>query len=688
MNLKTKISRKALSWLISIIMIVSAIGFDPSFSAFADEQQEIDFCIDKMKNLPTDDEFLNQMRKLPTEEDLNQSRHEEIVHADGSKDAVDLDEKEVYEEIKRTVEELTKEFETQESAEEMLNFADKLEEEDDNEKIQTENSNDLPANMQKADAIYRWVAENIHYDFESADCEKTLAERKPQDAYFVFAKQTGICVGYSKLLNLMMRMAGIPCMDVGGLKDSPGGAGHRFSAIYIEDEDGGRKGWTLLDSCWASPNGSDGDAEIKKHLSGEDSFLGKNYMENVLAEKNNYTDELFDEFKIPETYMKLMENPSQEFVDDLNKKIPDILKKLNEKYKDSPHFETFEFFISNWGSLGFKYETNLTMEQAKQAKDKLKEIGKRQSLEGTLNYLTGKSKLNCGVMPSVDSEKNDFSTMMGEELSAELLAIHAKNLKDKVREYGDELQKIYIDVLFSKLDSAKENIEDTNEELNKKLVELNENYSDLTTVKNIKLSIEKGNEGYMILGAFDTGLDEQDLKARFEQYYQAIDYDEEKKFGFTEYFPAFYKKDQSFEEANRSIVTKSVHTISSFSTGDYVKDFYTVNMTRFDWNSYEGAAKIVFDYVDVYDTNYTIGDINKIVEYGFPIRMKIFGKFPDKLVLKNVESIEFDDYTRIKEIDTTGSDRYILEDGVLYEKTDDGGKKLILKFYGEYRTIE
>ena len=357
MNLKTQLVRKALSWLISIIMIVSAIGFDPSFSAFADEQQEIDFCVDKMKNLPTDDEFLNQMRKLPTEEDLNQSRHEEIFHSDGSKDAVDLDEKEVYEEIKRTVEELTKEFETQESAEEMLNFADKLEEEDDNEKIQTENSNDLPANMQKADAIYRWVAENIHYDFESCEAtknpEKTLAKRKPQDAYFVFSEKTGVCAGHARLLKLMMRMAEIPCMYVVSISGSTESYGHAFNAVYLEGQTQDRKGWTLLDSCWASPNGSDGDAEIKKHLGGEDFFHAKSCLENVLAGKNNYTNELFDEFKIPEKYMNGIGKPSQEFVDDLNKKIPDILKKLNEKYKDSPHFETFEFFVYELGIARF-----------------------------------------------------------------------------------------------------------------------------------------------------------------------------------------------------------------------------------------------------------------------------------------------------------------------------------------------
>ena len=140
-----------------------------------------------MKNLPTDDEFLKKMRKLPNEKDLNRSRHEDIVHADGSKSSVDLDEKEVFEEIKRTVADLTGSIEIKENAKSMLNFANQQDKS--NSLIKTQDFqalNDLFVNMRKADAIYRWIAENIHYDFESADCDKTLARRKPQDAYFVY----------------------------------------------------------------------------------------------------------------------------------------------------------------------------------------------------------------------------------------------------------------------------------------------------------------------------------------------------------------------------------------------------------------------------------------------------------------------------------------------------------------------
>ena len=359
------------------------------------------------------------------------------------------------------------------------------------------------------------------------------------------------------------------------------------------------------------------------------------------------------------------------------------------------------FLFMSWGSLGFKYETNLTMEQAKQTKDKLKEIGKRQILEATLNYLTGKLKLNCGVMPPANLEKNDFRTMMGEELGAELLGIHEANLQDKVREYGDELQKTYIDVLFSQLDRAKENIEDVNEELNKKLEELNENYSDITTIKKINLSTEKSSYGVYIMGAFDTELDEQDLKARFEQYYRAINSDAAKKFGFAEYFPAFYKTDQSFEEANKNIVVHTFHKISTFEDGSAetrkINQIYLPNlchegkasitiegvkeaiisdsMIKFDDQEYNtfGLEIDAIRYTEnlivegniktdiVYVTNALIKD-NVKIKIGYGVK---------NLTIEGDATVDFSEAYDLKEIDTTKSKKYHAENGILYHTVDD-----------------
>ena len=667
MNLKTKIARRALAWIVAVVMVVSSIGLNSSFLAFANEQQEIEFCVDKMKNLPTNDEFLKAAKKLPNKEELKEARGqkvfqsngtskllEQIVHSDGSEEYVDINEKAIYQNILDLVFKITKELQT---------------------------------DMEKADAIYRWVAENIDYDFESFDatkqyCDKsnkTLAERKPQDAYFVFAKKTGVCEGYARLLHLMMRMAGIPCMYVGSICGPTQKYGHAFNAVYMEDEGENRKGWTLLDSCWAAPGGSDGDAKIKKHLSGED-FLSKFNMENILVEKNDYTDELYNELGLSEN---CLEKTNQEFVDGLNKKIPNILKQLNDKYKDSSHFETIEFFLSDWGDIHFKYKTDITMTKAKQAKDKLKEIEKRQNCEETINCLTGKSRIDCKHIPSADINKDDFYLTIGENLIAAFCYIHDKNLENTISDYCYKLEKSYKDILFSNLDSAKGNIEKINAELNKKLGELNEKYGNITTIQKINLSVEKRYYGDCIAGTFDTGLSEEKMQELFDKCYQEHVYQVEAKEKFKEYFPAFYNKDQSFEEANRSIFKHTVHKISKFETDLHHTDSQ-INRIYLDEFSHEGSARIIFKY----NGNDTASLTDEILSYGLPIGMNLSSGLIDKLVLKNVESIYLDDNVVINEIDTADSDKYILENGVLYGKTDNGGKSAILKFYdGAYRSI-
>lgn len=74
----------------------------------------------------------------------------------------------------------------------------------------------MPANMRVAEAIYRWVADNIQYDYDSLANGKnkstggTVSLRKEQDPLYVFDKKTGVCAGKSNLINLMMRLAEIP----------------------------------------------------------------------------------------------------------------------------------------------------------------------------------------------------------------------------------------------------------------------------------------------------------------------------------------------------------------------------------------------------------------------------------------------------------------------------------------------
>ena len=184
-NFKTKLTKKAISLLLLVAMALT-LSANIGFSAFATEQQEIDFCVDKMKNLPTDEKFLEEMLKLPEEKDLKQLRHVDVVHKDGTTEPVDLNEKECYQEIQALVKSLTKEFDIQQSGDKILNLAGDKDNLLNSANQEAQKAGKLSANIQKADAIYRWVAEKIHYDHESYDAivkpESTSAKSKPQDA--------------------------------------------------------------------------------------------------------------------------------------------------------------------------------------------------------------------------------------------------------------------------------------------------------------------------------------------------------------------------------------------------------------------------------------------------------------------------------------------------------------------------
>ncbi len=487
----------------------------------------------------------------------------------------------------------------------------------------------------------------------------------------------------------MMRMAGIPCMYVGSINGPNKNNGHAFNAVYIEDEVENRKGWTLLDSCWASPQGSDGDAQIKKHLSGEMNF-SKRTMEDALAVKNEYTNELCNSFEVPENYWQ---NPNPEIIDNLNKKIPDILKKLNEKYKDSPHFETFEFF-DQCDSLYFKYKTDLTAEQAKQAKDKLEELDENRAFEYLINQLTGKSKIYCtykifnGISDDIPIEDLKMKTDIAGSLLPIFKQINANN--EKIENYCDELEKIYIELLFPNLNEIEEKIKKMNEDLNKKLKELNEKYSDITTIKNINLSIEKDDEGYQILGEFDAGLDEQDLNNLFQQNKDNAA-NEAKKQKFEEFFPAFYKTDQSFEEANESIVMHTFHKILDFETPS-IETYLKINTPVLCGN--EGKASLnllgsslfyqakdqkdiedmmsrlkkAFKKITISDNNIKFGDSS--IKNTYDLEFSI-PTYTEKLTIEGDATADFSSAYGLKNIDTTKSKKYHAENGILYHTVND-----------------
>ena len=697
MNCGKNLAKKAIALLISLIMLLT-LSCDLKFLAFATEQQEVDFCVDKMKNLPIDSDFLNEMTKLPEFDELKESRTKKIVHSDGSTEDVPLNEKECYQKIKEVVDSLVENIGTKQimtETKEILDLGARANDGIKTEPEKTQSTNNLPEKMQKADAIYRWVAKNIRYDFESCNdtCEKTKAKRKPQDAYFVFNQKTGVCEGYARLTNLMMRMAGVPCMYVGSINGPDKNYGHAFNAIYVEDESDDRKGWTLLDSCWASPNGSDGDGEIKKYLSGESYFSKYDIydehndysLKNLLLREDSYINEIFDALEINSG-----ENPSQEFIDGLNKKMPNTLKKANEKYKDGPHFEAIEFF-NQYNSLYFKYKTDLNMQQAKQAKDRFEELQANYYL--IVDILKG--KLEVGVINQISNEK--LADLTKEDLSNEIcpytLSTSLREVNgnlDKFYDYNEKLQEIFVDTIFPKLNDIEKNIGEINDELNNQLKGLNEKYSDITTIKKVELSLEKESGGFSIAGKFEADLSEEEIQKRVKDYEE-----KENELHLSEYFPAFYKTDQSFEEANRSIVSHTFHKIERFEVDSL--EAKKINFPSLGGS--EGKSKLILigyvsyggsfkklESLTISDDNIKLNDQTSIKYNSFGIEIGIIdfknltvkggvavdiGGGVDNLTIEGDATINLDNAYGLTNIDTTKSKKYHAENGILYHTIND-----------------
>jgi len=101
----------------------------------------------------------------------------------------------------------------------------------------------LASDKEKAAAIYKWVVQNIEYDYSYSIYEAlpTLYARK------------GVCNGFSLLLAAMMRAGGIPAKYVAGAADGMGGwprlpekTNHAWNEIYIDGK------WYSVDVTWDS----------------------------------------------------------------------------------------------------------------------------------------------------------------------------------------------------------------------------------------------------------------------------------------------------------------------------------------------------------------------------------------------------------------------------------------------------
>lgn len=232
---------------IFLVMMLMLPGFLQVY-AQATSQGEENFCIDWIENLPTNDEFLNEVKRLPQIDELNEFRKIPTGRRNKSNEIKYINDKKCYESIKKTVEKLKSKVKKRTAPAKAL-------ETDMGKGKKYSKYSDVPEKIRLAKAIYRWVAKNIHFSsggFSMYDYQTSL---DPQDAFFVFATRRAVCEGFSRLTQLMMNMADIPCVYLGSIMGRGENCGHAFNAVYLEDGSKQRRGWTLIDTTWGASSG-------------------------------------------------------------------------------------------------------------------------------------------------------------------------------------------------------------------------------------------------------------------------------------------------------------------------------------------------------------------------------------------------------------------------------------------------
>ncbi|MEG2833243.1 MAG: DUF4214 domain-containing protein [Ruthenibacterium sp.] len=110
--------------------------------------------------------------------------------------------------------------------------------------------------VEKAQVIHDWVANNIAYDYEGlANKDKAI-----YDALQTFNRRRGVCSGLSRLMNVMLRAVNVPCVSIQGrlasggkttsferanedFRNRPEGfMNHEWNAVYVAGE------WFYIDA--------------------------------------------------------------------------------------------------------------------------------------------------------------------------------------------------------------------------------------------------------------------------------------------------------------------------------------------------------------------------------------------------------------------------------------------------------
>ncbi len=108
---------------------------------------------------------------------------------------------------------------------------------------------------EKAMAIYKWVCENVYYDY---DAYNGVGEYDGQSALVALEEKRAVCGGYASLTAMLLQGAGIPARYVYG---TAGTDYHAWNYVYIDGK------WSFMDTTWGSNNSYENGVFTKGEMS-------------------------------------------------------------------------------------------------------------------------------------------------------------------------------------------------------------------------------------------------------------------------------------------------------------------------------------------------------------------------------------------------------------------------------------
>lgn len=738
MKLKVRVLRQIISMLCAISMSTSVLI--NSVGAIDTNDAEAAFSMQYMNSLPKPGEVdfdrfsgkyeLDKLEKDKYTDTLQNERTYDVKYPKGNKGfkgkKETIDEKKEYEEIKQLVEKLKQKVKDRTPAKDL-----------DDETIQTKilggqisKHYKMPEEMRLAKAIYRWVAKEISYDDDSLKKARGISLRKPQDALYVFANRTGVCAGKANLINLMMRLAGIPSAVIVSRT-------HVFNAIYLKDTVNNREGWTLIDSTWAAP---DSDMSLQTGQKSKEVVVKNKEQEKINKEQEKINKMIKGtkdmDFRFAETYFAMTDEYADQIndmvciyddrwkemndvdIEKFNKELERKLKELNNT-KSGPNgfkFKKIRVFKDKNGKCLVEYETNVKQDKAeefyKYVREKHIENEAHNMLEVGADFFNdgfeGVNDEFVKAIKDINKLNNRSKLTISKEyckefqiLCEDLLKKHKEELINNInilRNYRydrDNASKQEWEEANRAKDRVQAIINDMNTIIKSGVEMLNSKYQDVVKIKAFKIfwkdnmiDIEDVSEAVSVNMNLDLPFDDA-VKAINKRY----DWSDMQNF-----FPGFYDKAISFKEANEDIIDYKAHKFKEIVFGncfdeDEKNSVFNLQVDgvtyRLDMFSREGELSQFNLIGNEKNPLENVKILPDILNFGVPFT--IFEGIKSLTLQGDEEIILNPCYANVERINADKSTRYYADEVALYTRNKDGSVGNIERIFrrsGEFDGIE